>query len=563
MKQTFFRIISLVLACTFALSLFACGVSTNTNTGTNTQTNTSTNTDTGGGESQKPEEKDNVFTVTLVHNGAPFTRQIWEAGHGTNGEYAAPGMEITVFWTNKENGRVHSAKVDENGVACIEGLDGDYRITLSGLPEMHAYNPNGYDATNKDKNKVIKIEDVINVSIKPGVGSSPYGAVQINKAGTYQITLTKPDHTVYYEFRPRETGMYVIESWMDTTAELYNPICESYYGQSAGALYHSGSIDGGGAEGIYTKNFKNGIDVNDEMMGNSLVYGIHVDAKNQESYPVTVTFNLRWEGEYDVVFNTEGDMYVPTEDMSGYWDKHSHQYDKSEYTIVGAEMPIKDRTNAYIYDEDNYRLWDKELGGDGFYHLYDTKKYPETNGYGPVLYASIYSNTPYVDSPISSIESHGNKSLTIVTKEGEKINYKHFIEGYSKLSTRSEEFTGGSYYCSEYCPCHEGKDTDMACTDACTQCVTDCRRIKPELIGCEGLKRYQNSDGLVAVTEEVKTFLFRFCGGMYPPYFSDGEGWCEIKGLTKEINGMKVHCTIDSDDESIWLFACVYYEKIN
>ena len=559
MKLSFKRIISLILALVFSLSLFACGPGANTGTSTKTETNTDTNTDTGSGENQNPDDKD-AFKVTLMHNGKPFTKEVMQAGHGVGNQYASD-MEITVYWTNKENGRVHSAKVNENGVASVSGLDGDYRVTLSALPKMHAYNPNKYDATNDKREIRIDIYDVIETT---GKGPSEYSAIQINKIGVYQVTLTKPSHTAFFEFRPRETGMYTVESWMDTTAELFNPICESYRGQSAGALYHTGSIDGGGAEGIYTKNFKNGIDVNKEMIGNSLVYGVHVDAKNEESFPVTITFALTLNGEFDVIFNTEGDMYVPTTDMSGYWEKSSHQYSKDEYILVGAEMEIKDRKNAYLYDEKNYKLWNEEDGGDGFYHLYDEDKYPETDGYGPILYAHIYSNNAYTDTPIASIEMHGNKSLTVTTQDGEKINYKHFIEGYTKLSSRNEsEYNGGSYYCDEYCPCHEGKDTDMACTAECQACLADCRRIKPELIHNEGLKPYQNSDGMVAVTEDVKTFLFNFCKGIYPPYFSDGEGWCEITGLVKEINGVKTQCTIDSDDESIWLFACAYYEKIN
>ena len=129
MKQTLLKIISLVLACAFSFSLFACTTSENGNNNTNTNTNSSTNTDTGSGGNQNTDDKD-AFKVTLMHNGSPFTKAVMQAGH-KNGEYAS-NMEITVYWTNLENGRVHSAIVDENGVATVSGLDGDYRVTLSG-----------------------------------------------------------------------------------------------------------------------------------------------------------------------------------------------------------------------------------------------------------------------------------------------------------------------------------------------------------------------------------------------------------------------------------------------
>ena len=548
MKSSVFkRIFCLMLVAAFIFSLFACSTpSTNTGTQTNTNTNTESSTNTGTNTDTDTDEiSATAFTVTLVHNGEKYI----------------PTEEITVYWTKKNeiastNQSVHSATFNKDGVAWVDGLDGDYRVTLSKAPGELAYNPNVHEATNNKRNIEIELYDVIKTT---GKGAKLYEEIEINKTGVYQVTLKSKTHTVYYEFRPRETGMYTVESWMDTTAELYNPYCESYTGQAVGALYHTGTIDGGGAEGIYTKNFKNGIDVNKELLGNVLVYGVHVDAKNEESYPVTVTFALTLNGEFDKVLNTQGDMYVPKEDMSDYWETN-HEYG-SDYELVGAEMPIKGRENAYIYDETNYRLWKKEDGGDGFYHLYDKEKYADTDGYGPILYAHIYSSTQYFDSPISNMEAAGNKCLTI-TLNGEKINYKHFIEGYSKLSTRNEaEYNGGSYYCDEYCPCHEGKSTGLACTSECQKCIPDCRRIKEELIGNEGLKRYQNSDGVVAVTEEVREFLFKF--SVNSRYFADGEGNCELLGLTKIIDGKEVACTIDSDDESQWLFACSYYKKAN
>lgn len=550
MKQNVIkRLASIMLVLVFIFSLFACGSSdensststktdteTNTATGTTTNTNTSTNTDTGGGETeyQYPET---AFKVELRYN--------------HNGQKVLETEGITVIWTGEDDS-VHTATFDENGVAWVDGLDGDYRVTLSHTPEGTAYNPNIHKATNDSKDVVI---DIYNVIETKGKGAKLYSEIEIDKIGVYQVTLKSASHTVYYEFAPKETGMYTVESWMDTTAELYNPYCESYTGQAVGALYHTGTIDGGGAEGIYTKNFKNGIDVNKELLGNVLVYAIHVDAKNAESYPVTVTFALTLNGEFDKVLNTQGDMYVPKEDMSDYWETN-HEYG-ADYELVGAEVPIEGRENAYIYDESKYKLWSREDGGDNFYHLYDPEKYSETDGYGPILYAHIYSTTQYFDTPISSMEMHGNKCLTI-TLNGEKINYKHFIEGYSKLASRNEaEYNGGSYYCDEYCPCHTGKDANMACTDECTKCIDDCRRIKPELIHNEGLKPYQNSDGMVAVTEEIKTFLFKF--SVNSRYFADGEGNCELVGLTKTVNGSEVACSIDSDDASQWLFACAYY----
>ena len=170
------------------------------------------------------------------------------------------------------------------------------------------------------------------------------------------------------------------------------------------------------------------------------------------------------------------------------------------------------------------------------------------------MYAYITAPHRFVDSPFTTIEYHGNKCLTITFEDGTRKNYKHFIEGYSALATRDEgNFNGGSYYCDEYCPCHAGEDYGMACTSDCPDeyCKEYCRHIEPENIGFEGIRQYANEKGLVAVTEELKTFLFNF--SLNQRYFADGEGWVESNDVIE----------IDSNDASQWLFACAYYKKIN
>jgi hypothetical protein len=338
---------------------------------------------------------------------------------------------------------------------------------------------------------------------------------------------------------------------MDTTAELYNPYCHSYTGTAFWKQFDK-TIDGGGAEGVYTKNFLNGIDVSEDMIGNVLTFAISVDSKTGV-YPVDVTFAIQLNGGFPSNNKGDADMYVMQEDASTYRNGNKY-YDPNEYELVGAETEFEGRDGAYIFDETMYQLWKKEDGGDNLYHLYDIEAYPETNGYGPILYAYITSPHRFVDAPFTTIEYAGNKCLTVTSQDGTRINYKHFIEGYSALATRNEgNFNGGSYYCDEYCPCHEGQDYGMACTSDCPDeyCREYCRHIKPENIGFEGVRQYVNSDGLVAVTEEIKTFLFNF--SINQRYFADGEGWVESNDVIE----------IDSNDASQWLFACAYYKKIN
>ena len=530
------RILSLIFALIFILSLVSCGTYTPPAT-TDTEGTNDTNTDTGTGEKEDVTYSDSAFTVSLRYRGNTYI----------------PSEDIYAIWTGE--GKIASSEFNKEGIAGVEGLDGDYRVTLSSVPEGVAYNPNAYTSTNDERNLVIDLYDIQKTT---GKGTDLYKAISVTKAAVYQVKLNSQTHIVYYEFRPTVAGMYTVESWMDTTAERFNPYCESYNGTFA-AKFFDETIDGGGKEGIYTKNFKDTIDVSEDMLGNVLTFGIHVDAKNQDNFPVTVTFAIQLNGGFDGYDYGEYDMYVMQEDEKTYLSGMK-EYGE-DYEFVEAVVEIPGRENAYLYDERNYRLWEKEMGGDDLYHVYDEELYPETGGYGPILYAYISSPCKYIDRAFTFIEQE-SKPLSVTYPDGTKINYKHFIEGYTALATSNEPlYNGGSYYCDEYCPCHPGGGAGMACTAECEKCIPDCGRIKPENIGFEGIRQYANSDGVVAVTKEIKDFLYYF--SINQRYFADGEGWVELVGLTEVVDGVEVSYTVDSNDASQWLFACGYYKKIN
>ena len=534
------RIIAMLVAMLFVLSLVACGTFTppvNTDTGSG-NTDTSTGNETPDKTVEFSEE---AFTVSLRYRGMEYV----------------PENETIVYWTKADGkGAYASCPIYKNGIAGIEagvdgvekGLDGDYRVTISYVPEGMAYNPNGYLATNDNRHIVIDLYDIQKTT---GRGTDEYHCISLSKPAVYQVKLNSATHKVFFEFRPSEEGKYTVESWMDTTAEQYNPYCHTYTGTFA-AKYPGPIVDGGGAEGVYTKNFLDKIEVSEDMIGNVLTFAVSVDSKTGQ-YPATVTFAVQLNGGFPSNNKGDADMYVMQEEDSTYRNGNKY-YDPSEYELVGAEVEIDGREGAYMFDETMYQLWKKEDGGDNLYHLYNPLAYPETNGYGPILYAYITAPHRFVDAPFTTIEYAGNKCLTITFEDGTRKNYKHFIEGYSALATRNEgNFNGGSYYCDEYCPCHEGENYGMACTSDCPDeyCRTHCRHIEPENIGFEGIRQYANSDGLVAVTEELKTFLFNL--SINQRYFADGEGWVESNDVIE----------IDSNDASQWLFACAYYKKIN
>ncbi len=565
------KLIALILALTFILSLCACGTfkpaidsdsDSNTDTepgiiGTDTSTETETDSDIGADfDIENSGYTEDDFTVALRYNGEKYI----------------PDEEILVYWKNANT--LETCQINKKGFAGTSKLDGDYRVTLSHVPEGMAYNPNVHEATNDNKHIIIDIYDLV-VTKKVGTDQRnpeayPNQGRKLNRIAVYSVTLNSKSQTIYFDFTPRDEGDYKIESWMDTTAEQYNPYCEAYTG-SIVYKRHDGTVDGGGAEGLYTKNFLNGITVSKDMIGNVLTFGIHVDSKNADNYPVDVVFAITLNDGFEPPKKSEYTMYAP-EDPDAYLD--GMRYYGSEYEIKYPEKEMPGR-NTYYFKEENFQLWTKESGGDGYYHVYDMEKYSRDNypngyeagypeGYGPILYANISVPCRFLDRPFTFFEIE-SKPLSIKVSEDLKINYKHFIEGYDALAERIYDPPMGgytsSYYCFRDCPCHPTDQIyNYACPEGCTNCLPDCRQVDNDLIVgyrddgspiyFAGLSHYVNNDGGVAVTEELKTFLYRL--SVAQRYFADGDGWVETH---PKLN-------IDSSDEAQWLFACYYYELV-
>ena len=88
-----------------------------------------------------------------------------------------------------------------------------------------------------------------------------------------------------------------------------------------------------------------------------------------------------------------------------------------------------------------------------------------------------------------------------------------------------------------------------ACSEACENCHVDCRRCPTEAFGMQGYGQYCNSDGVTAVTEELKQFLQKYSVNQL--LFFDGNGFVETNP------SVSVYAT--EDDQ--WLFACGYYRE--
>jgi hypothetical protein len=536
------KILSLLLIAIMLFSLTSClgeyqvGINqgNNNNNGNNT-----------GKEDEKDDlEPDNGYVPPTL-NGDPtddFVVTLF-----ADGVAYSPRTEMYAYWNDGSS--IHTAKFDKSGVARIDGLDGDYRVTVTNVPNEYTYNPNGNIATNDKRSIDINLYTLNQLA---GSGTGLYDCYHFRKTGVYSAILKSADDGIYFQYAPDGMGTYSIESWADTTADNIDPDIEEYYGSSQWKTYER-TIEDGGPIGSYTINFVHEVQIASENIssGGQAVYTFVVRAESKnDKYPISVTFAVKRNGDFELSHGSTGTgktMATPTYDFEGF-DVNDHEYG-SNYKIAYPEYQYSGST--YVFDETRVKLWRKDEGGDDFYHLYDKEKYASTEGYGPILYANITKANRFLDVAFNRIEYNASGEIINAALSANGINYKHLIEGYSQLSTIGK-ITGATYYCVEDCPCHDASnDLGWACTKECTTCTSDCRRILEELIGFEGYQAYTNSDGAVPVTEDIRDFLLAYCNKEL--FFWDGRG-------TKEgqlINNRYFQAVGDSG----WMFGCHYYEE--
>lgn len=515
------RIIALILVCASLLSLYSC-VETRPGGGS------------GGGNNNKypegsvtPPELDddssNDFTVQLRLNEQPFH----------------PATSVSVYWNDGYN--VHIAPVDDSGFATIDGLDGDYSVTLSSVPAGYAYDPNAYTATNDNRNIIIEMYDL---NLLRGSGNSLDNVYQISSTGVYTITVNSEEEMSYIRFAPQTNGVYTVESWVSAVEDLVNPVCIAYLG-SAHYVYNPYRVTDVGICGSYTRNFIHTVKIANENIsseGGSVTFTFAVGAETKSSvYPVNITFAVKRNGGFDLD-KTEKEIMFPKHDWSAFdFDAFNAL---AGGKIVGAETLYPGTTNAYAFDQDNYKLWPVSEGGDGVYHVFDEAKYPETNGYGPILVAYITEPCRFFPPDqggnrvsFTTIEDAGNNALVIKGK----YNYRLFIKGFKAL-------VDAGYYCVSDCLCHLDGSI-RACPIGCTECKEGCVQATPEEMAVKGYADVVNADGVAPVTEELKEFLQLYVSNS-GYFFADGEGSIETDPANP----------IDAYEDSQWLFACGYYK---
>lgn len=469
-----------------------------------------------------------------------------------NGEPYSPRMDMDVYWNDGNS--VHTAPLNENGEARIDGLDGNYRVTLSAVPNEYTYDPNSCVTTNDQRSVTLELYPLKFLS---GSGTGIYDCYKFSGTGVYCAVINKPGDAIFFEYAPASEGVYTIESWIDTMEDSVNPYIDVYVGSTQWKAYEK-TTDDGGPVGSYTINFVHSVQILDEQIssGGQAVYTFAVRAESKyNQYPITVTFAVKRNNEIEptpLLPSANYGMAISTFDFSTY-NVADHNYG-NEYSVKYPEYAFEGKENTYVFDQKLVKLWKKSDGGDNFYHIYDEEKYASTGGYGPILYANITTKNRFIDRAFTEIEYRGATEVINNALAVGGYNYKHFIEGHTKLTTFGN-INGGSFYCIDTCPCHDKNVSvkDWFCTEDCTNCKSGCRKCPEELVGFEGYQAYANSDGAVAVTEELKEFLYNYANSPRAQLFRDGDGYIDGRGWLGKY--------YQAPTGSEWLFGCFYYEK--
>jgi len=427
--------------------------------------------------------------------------------------------ELYVVWRNLAINETVTARVNRSGNATVEGVDGNYSVGLAVLAEAgtenehfvytlkdYSYNPNIYFCDNDNRSVTIEVVPLSQPtrgngkSVYPGLTPTE-GIYEMSGMGTYRASVpgvsldTNPlnnnnrnPNLVFYQFVPEHSGKYTIETWVSVYDNAVNPIVNIYFGTQTYKKLNVIVDEGGEASsGGFTKNVKWTIETGSEFVGNVYAFAIRAQSRSGE-FPVSVDFTVSFESDWEyehiprtVVEPTEANRATPLE--------------------TGTLQRVGENKNGtWLYRMGGYAYWATEQGGDGYWHVFDTVKYPETNGYGPALVAFFSARTPFViamgdDESESALSFAG---LLNVTQD----NPFQFGED------------GGTFI-------YDYTDFARAYVGAC------------------------NRDGVCYVTQEMKEFLQNYSIGHQ--LFWDGLGLIESQGAYAE-------------EEAMWLFACAYYQ---
>lgn len=192
---------------------------------------------------------------------------------------------------------VYQERFDDNGIATKQ-LNGEYRVSIMGMPESYTYDPNGLTVDNENSHLTIELLPVATYTDNNGaLGRSEYSCIRLESVGTYKVTLSSWDDIIYFEFYPPQAGTYTIESIADASADEINPKVEWTISTAAFKYnWHTPGDGEWGSVGTYTKNFNVSLSISDYDVGNVLTLALsaqHID----NLFPVEYYFKITYQGD--------------------------------------------------------------------------------------------------------------------------------------------------------------------------------------------------------------------------------------------------------------------------
>lgn len=452
MKRKLLTILFVLLCVCVLATVSGCGtfIEANKPGSVTDDKNNNTSKPSGGDE-----ENTDTFSVTLEYEGSI--------------SFVSLNL-MQANWTDVEssNGATYTASFNGEGVATITGLDGDYRVTLSNVPDGYTYNPNIYTADNDERNITVKLYEITPVG-GGKTGTNWYQDVcVISSMGAYRAVLTKDNYEdgIRFQYEPRYAGDYTIESMIDITANKINPYIDVHNGTSHYVNETTWTtMDGGGEENTYTKNFRYEVQIDANHVGNVFNFRIYATCIDEDYFPINVDFILDRDGE----FSGEREKYDRTT-MDAEFDFDSASSiafsgitNKYKYFGIEDDDGLLDPSRvAYFEDDGFYYLVDSE--GNKAQRLYallktDNKYFVSTNGGSgvkeiPVTWVSEYDaekgKTLYYNytSFVETYCSHAEMGVYPVTKELQLflqrfcVTQRYFNDGNGLAENSYDESTG-------------------------------------------------------------------------------------------------------------------------
>ncbi len=448
-----------------------------------------------------PTPAEDGFTVQLVTIDGNFTESDYD------------GLtRLQVQWTDKDTGEVYRSEFSEKGLAKRTDLDGDYSVTLPVVPEGYTYRPNDYEATNYDRNVKITLFKLNKVSGNTAACWFPPDNAyvkrkKINSLGAYRVTIESPGQKVWFMYTPQRPGVYTIESLADITQNEINPYIEMHEGSSVYIASEGTTVDGGGVQNTYTKNFL--WEMNLANTGPVFNFAVYAECSRPDevSYPLSFDFFIDRDGDYSSNIKPAHPRQ-PEHDFSTTPEMPQGKFTFCAYR--NGDVPILDERTIKLNPDDGYYYYCQTdengnpiVDANGKY-IYLERIYANLTGHLQMFTDSEQGNISATPHRIGLGDMTSNFGYVVYGKQ-DPVNYYPFYNEYKKHAA------GGTY----------------------------------------------------PVTEELKEFLQAVC--VSQRWFNDGNGLAELgndKGIVGDPEDVMDDTAIaySSDEESQWLFACGYYK---